>query len=114
MRDTQDSKGGPLDEMPDSWERELLESIFSGRIRHQVKEWGCLPIVKSSDPELFLLKRIAGTERERKMKEGRFSDRTKLGSNLGEALRPDTVTDAVVCLQTGTYYGCSLRGPTDR
>ena len=29
----------------------------------------------------------------------------------GEAARPDTITDAVMCLQTGGYYCCLLRGP---
>ena len=27
----------------------------------------------------------------------------------GEAPRPDTITDAMVCLQTGTYHDCSTK-----
>jgi hypothetical protein len=30
----------------------------------------------------------------------------------GEAPRPDTVTDAMLGLQTGAWQGCPLRGPT--
>jgi hypothetical protein len=30
----------------------------------------------------------------------------------GEAQGPGTVTDTVVCLQTGVYHGCHPRGPT--
>jgi hypothetical protein len=34
MRDSQDSKGGTLDEMPDSRERELTEPTFSRKTGH--------------------------------------------------------------------------------
>ena len=30
----------------------------------------------------------------------------------GEALRPDTITDAMVWLQIEAWHGCPLRGPT--
>jgi hypothetical protein len=30
----------------------------------------------------------------------------------GEAQRPDTITDAKVCLQTGVYYDCPPKDPT--
>jgi hypothetical protein len=36
VRDSQDSKGGTLDEMPNSGERELVVSTSSRKIRHQV------------------------------------------------------------------------------
>ena len=61
---SQDSKGVTLDEMPNSGEREIVDSTSSRKKGHQVEGWGCYPIVKHSDPELFLSKRIAGTKME--------------------------------------------------
>ena len=80
MRDSQDSKGGTLDEMPYSGERELVESTSSRKKGHQVEVWDCYPTVKSSDPELFLSEGTAGTKMEKSMRERRSSDRAKLGS----------------------------------
>ena len=37
VRDSQDSKGGTLDEMPNSGERELVESISSRKMGYQVE-----------------------------------------------------------------------------
>ena len=80
MRNSQDSKGGTLDEMPNSGERELVESTSSRKTGHQVEEWGCHPTVKNSDPELFLSKGTTGTKMEKRQKERRSSDRPNLGS----------------------------------
>jgi hypothetical protein len=33
-------------------------------------------------------------------------------SSHGRTPRPDTITDAMLCLQTGAWHGCSQRGPT--
>ena len=38
VRDSQDSKEGTLDEMPDSRERELIEPPSSRKTGHQVKD----------------------------------------------------------------------------
>ena len=65
MKDSQDSKGGTLDEMPCSGERELVESSSSGETGHQVERWGCHPTVKSSNPELFLSERTTGKNGEK-------------------------------------------------
>jgi hypothetical protein len=62
VRDSQDSKGGTLDEMPNSEEREPIESISSRKSGHQVEEWGCHSTIKNSDPELFLSKRTGGVK----------------------------------------------------
>ena len=58
MRDAQDSKAGTLDEMPNSEERELVESTSSRKTVHQVDRWGCHSTVQNSDPELFLYKKL--------------------------------------------------------
>jgi hypothetical protein len=42
VRDSQDSKGGTLDEMPNSRERELIEPTSSRKIGHQMRR-GKLP-----------------------------------------------------------------------
>ena len=46
FRDSQDSKGGTLDEMFYSGERELVEPTSSRKTKYQVREWGCYPTVK--------------------------------------------------------------------
>jgi hypothetical protein len=43
VRDSQDSKGGVLDEMTYSGEKELVELISSRKTEHQVREGIALP-----------------------------------------------------------------------
>jgi hypothetical protein len=43
MRDTQDSKGGTLDEMPYSGERELVEPTSNRKAGHQVRDGVAIP-----------------------------------------------------------------------
>jgi hypothetical protein len=38
LRNSQDSKRGTLDEMPDSWEREFIEPTSSRKTGHQMRE----------------------------------------------------------------------------
>ena len=78
VRDPKDSKGGTLDEMPYSGERELVESSSSGGTGHQVERLSYHPTVKSSNPELFLSERTAGKNMEKSLKKRRSSDKTKL------------------------------------
>ena len=40
VRDSQDSKGGTIDEMPDSKERELVEPNSSMKIGHKMRDGG--------------------------------------------------------------------------
>jgi hypothetical protein len=80
MRDSQDSKGGTLDEIPNSVERQLVKSTYRRKTGHQVEGWACHLTVKNSDPELFLCKRTAGTKMEKRLRERSSSDRPKLGS----------------------------------
>ena len=74
VRESQDSMGGTLDEMPNSGEKELKDCISSRKTGHQVEEWGCHPTVKISDPELSLSKRTAGTKVEKRLRERRSTD----------------------------------------
>ena len=43
VRDSQDSKGGTLDEMPYSGKRELVESTSSRKTGHQVRDGVAIP-----------------------------------------------------------------------
>jgi hypothetical protein len=49
VRDSQDSKGGTLDEPPNSRERELIEPTSSRKTGHQVRD-GLPPHIHISDP----------------------------------------------------------------
>jgi hypothetical protein len=49
LRDSQDSKGGFLDEMPDRRERELIEHTSSKKTGHQVRAGVAIP-QSNSDP----------------------------------------------------------------
>ena len=49
---------------------------------------------------------------EQKLKIRLFSDQPKLGSIPWWAPIPDIITDAMLCLQTGAWHGCPVRGST--
>ena len=80
MRDSQDSKGGTLDEMCYSEERGLVESTSSRKSGHHVEGCSCHPTVKNYDPELFLAERISGSKMEKNLRERKSSYRHKFGS----------------------------------
>jgi hypothetical protein len=61
---------------------------------------GCCPIDKTSDPEASLSKRNAGTKMVKRLREGRSSDWSKLGSHSRQAPRPNTISNAMMCFQT--------------
>jgi hypothetical protein len=92
---------GTLDEVPNSGKKKLVESTSSKKTGHQVERWGCHPTVKNSDPELFLSKRNAGTKMEKRLRERHSNDPPTWDPSQGEAPRPYSITDAMVCLQTG-------------
>jgi hypothetical protein len=73
-----------------------ISSRKSRKTGHQVEEWGCHPIVKISDPKLFLSKRTAGT----KMKKTEGDSVTGLNWDPAqwETLRLATITDVMMCL----------------
>jgi hypothetical protein len=67
--------------MPNCGKRELVESSFSRKTRHQVKGCGLHPTVKNYDSELFLSKKkkkIAGTKLEKRLVEKWSSDQPNL------------------------------------
>jgi hypothetical protein len=97
--------------MPYSGEREIIEFTSSKKTGHQVEGWHCHFTVKNSDPELFLSERPTGTKMEKSLRKRMSNDRPKLRFNSGEAPRPEGMTEAMVCLQTGGYHDCPLKGP---
>jgi hypothetical protein len=67
--------------MPNSEEKEVVESTSSRKTGHQVEGRGHHPTVKNSDPELFLSKSTAGRKMEKRLRGRSSSDRLKLGSS---------------------------------
>ena len=43
VRDSQDSKGGTLDKMPDSSEKEIIEPTSSRKTGHQLRDGVAIP-----------------------------------------------------------------------
>jgi hypothetical protein len=73
VRDSQDSKGGTLDEMPYNGERELKSPTPVER-HGSSQRMGLPSHSQNSDPELFLSKRITGTTQEKRLRERQYSD----------------------------------------
>jgi hypothetical protein len=69
MKDSQESKGGTLDEMSSSGERILVKSTSSIKTGNHVEGWGCHSTVKNFDPEFFLYNRTAMTKIEVRLME---------------------------------------------
>ena len=88
-----------------------MESTSSRRIGHQVEGWGCHPTARNSDPELSLSKGTAGTKLKKSLGKGGPVAGPIWDSAHGEAPGPDTVTDAMVCLRAGAWFGWPLIGP---
>jgi hypothetical protein len=60
VRDAQDSKGGTLDEMSNSRERDLVKFTSNRKTGHLVEGWGCHSTVKNSDQNCSCLKEVQG------------------------------------------------------
>jgi hypothetical protein len=60
MRNSQNSKGGTLAEMPKSRERELIEPNFQQENRTLSEGWGCHPTVTTLTHNFFYLKELQG------------------------------------------------------
>ena len=65
VRASQDSKGGTLDEMPDSRERELIEPISSRKTGHQVRDRVAIPQLKTLTQNCSCLKELQGQKWKR-------------------------------------------------
>jgi hypothetical protein len=92
LRNTQYPKGGALGEV-----------LYTSRrqTRHQAEGWGYHPTGKNSDPELFLSERTGGMEIEKSLRKEGLTTDSQWGPSQGESPRPHTITDVMVCLQTG-------------
>jgi hypothetical protein len=62
---------------------------------------GCHATVKNSDPELFLPKRTAGTNMEKRLNKERPVTGPTWDPSQGKALTPDTIIDSLLYLKTG-------------
>jgi hypothetical protein len=69
-------------------------------------------IFKFFDPELFLSKRDAGTEKDQTLKKRASSDLPTWYPSGEKAPNTDTITDVTLFLQTGAWHGCPLRDST--
>ena len=99
----QDSKGRTLDEMPDSREREHVDSNSSRQTGQQMEAWGCHPTVKIFGPELFLSKITSGSKNEEET-DGMgvlLTVQSNLGCLSRGGSKPDTISDDMVGLQIG-------------
>jgi hypothetical protein len=114
VRDNQDSKGGILDKIFTSGDREVIESTSSRKTGHAVEGWYCSSREKNSHPELFLSnkqtnkqtnknknkknKKTAGTKMEKGLSKWSSSDCPSWDPCQEEAPRPDTIIDVIECL----------------
>jgi hypothetical protein len=93
VRDSQDSKGGTLDEMPNSREKELVDSTSSRKTEHPVYHL----IVKNSDLKLVLSKTTSGSKMEKRLREGSPVTSPTWDPIQGVTPRLDTIIDSIVC-----------------
>jgi hypothetical protein len=93
VRDSQDSKGETLDEMPYIGERELVEPTSSKKTGHQVRDGVSIPLSKLR-PIIVPSERIIGLEMEKSLRK-RSSSGPKWDPAQGEAARSDTITEAM-------------------
>ena len=68
--------------MPNSGERELVESISSRKTEHQVEGWGCHATVKNSDPEMFLSKRTTRTKMKKRLRKKEVQSQSQIEIQL--------------------------------
>jgi hypothetical protein len=88
VKDSKESMGA---KMPKTQERELEELIFreGGGLKQRTK-------------------RTAGTKMEKRLKGGPMTSPT---CNPSHGRAPSPITDAMMCLQMGTWHGCPLGSP---
>ena len=88
-----------LAKMPNSGEMEPEETTSNRWKELPVEGWGHSPTFKIFDPELLLSKRNAVTKVEQK---GHLGTSPSWDPSHAQAPNPNTITDAMLCLQTGT------------
>ena len=81
MRDSQEYKGGNLDEMSYSGERELVELTSSRKTGHQVRDEVAIPQSKILTHNCSCLKELQGKKMVKILRKRRSSDRPNLGSS---------------------------------
>ena len=79
MRDSQDSKGGTLDEMPYSGERELVEPTSSRKTGRASSEGWCCHSTANTD--LYLSENTGEAKMDKSLRKGDPVTRPKLGSS---------------------------------
>ena len=94
VTDSQDSKGGTLDEMPYSREREFIEPTSSWKTIYQVRDGVAIP-QSQFWPTIVPSERITGMGKDRSMRNRKSSNRPIVGSSTREVPRPDTITEAM-------------------
>jgi hypothetical protein len=83
VRDSQDSKGENLDEMPKSGERELAERTSSRKTGHQVTDGVAIPQTGTLTQNCSCLGELQQQKMEKILRKRKYSDRPKLGSSSG-------------------------------
>jgi len=102
-----DSKGGILDEISYSGERELQQ-----KDRTSSEEWGWYSTTKTLTHNCSCLKEMQGWKWRRTWgKEGQATE-PKWDPAHREASRPYTITEAMGCSQKGTYHDCPPKDQT--
>jgi hypothetical protein len=90
-----------LDEMLNSGERELVESTSNRKTGHQVRDGVDISQSKTLIQNCSCLKELQGQNWRRDWGKEAPVTGPNWDPSQGEAPRTDTITDAMVCLQTG-------------
>lgn len=77
-----------------------------------LKGWGHQPSYIIFQKNCSCQKKLQGEKWSREQRNFKPEIRQSRDSSHGQALIPDTITNVILCLQTGTCHDCSLKGPT--
>ena len=94
-----ETKMRTLDEMPYSWERELVESTSSRNTGHQVRDGAANPQSKTLTQICSCLKDLQEQKWRRDLGKGGPVTSPNWDPTQGETPRSDIITDAMVCLK---------------